>query len=71
MIAFVIWLVVVQPVNVQVAHALAGDPHSGPAIWTTLRGRWEYGHAAGFVVQLFGLSALIISLLVTDARPDV
>jgi hypothetical protein len=66
-IAFIVWLAVVQPVNVQVAHALAGDPHAGPAIWTQLRGRWEYGHAAGFVAQLFGVSALIISLLVDDA----
>jgi hypothetical protein len=66
-IAFIIWLAVVQPVNIQVAHALTADPHSGPTIWTQLRGRWEYGHAAGFVAQLFGLSALIISLLVDDA----
>jgi hypothetical protein len=66
LIAFVIWLAVVQPVNTQVAHALATDPSSGPAIWTRLRARWEYGHAAGFVAQLIGLSALIISVLVDD-----
>jgi len=69
-IAFVIWLAVVQPVNVQVAHALAADPHSGPTIWSQLRGKWEYGHAAGFVAQLFGVSALIISLLVRETVPS-
>jgi hypothetical protein len=69
-IAFVIWLAVVEPVNTQVAHALAADPHSGPVLWTQLRSRWEYGHAAGFVAQLVGFSALIISLLVDNtARP--
>jgi hypothetical protein len=29
-----------------------------------LRARWEYGHAAGFVVQLLGLAALIASVVV-------
>jgi hypothetical protein len=66
-IAFIIWLAAVQPVNLQVAHALAADPNSGPAIWTQLRSRWEYGHAAGFVAQLVGFGALVISALVDDA----
>jgi hypothetical protein len=67
LLAFVIWFAVVQQVNIQVAHALAADPTSGPTIWTQLRAKWEYGHAAGFVTQLVGLSALIISVLVDDA----
>jgi hypothetical protein len=33
-----------------------------------LRDRWEYGHAAGFVLQLFGFSALVISVLVETPR---
>ena len=65
-IAFLIWLAIVQPVNTQVAHSLAIDPTSGPTIWSQLRTRWEYGHAAGFVVQLFGFSALVLSVLVDD-----
>jgi hypothetical protein len=66
-IAFVIWLAIVQPVNVQVAHALSADPSSGPSIWSQLRARWEYGHAAGFVAQLLGFSALVISVLANDS----
>jgi hypothetical protein len=67
--AFAIWLAVVQQVNLQVEHALAADPNSGPAIWTQLRAKWEYGHAAGFVAQLLGFSALIISVLADDTTP--
>ena len=68
-VAFLIWLAVVQPVNIQVAHALAADPGSGPSIWTQLRTRWEYGHAAGFVAQLVGFSALLVSMLVEERAP--
>jgi len=32
------------------------------------RDRWEYGHATGFVFQLLGLSALIVSVLVEIPR---
>jgi hypothetical protein len=53
-------------VNTQVAHSLAADPGSGPAIWSQLRTRWEYGHAAGFVAQLLGFSAPIVSVLADD-----
>lgn len=70
-VAFVIWLPVVEPVNIQVAHALAADPQSGPTVWTQLRERWEYAHAAGFVAQIAGFSALIISLPVNDRGSEV
>jgi len=64
LLAFGIWLIVVAPVNHQIAEALRAAPESAPALWMRLRDRWEYGHAAGFVVQLVGLAALVISLLV-------
>jgi hypothetical protein len=62
--AFGIWLAVVQPVNAEVAGALRSAPDSVPDLWMRLRARWEYGHAAGFVVQLLGLAALIVSVVI-------
>jgi hypothetical protein len=64
MLAFVVWLSVVAPVNAEVAEALAAAPASVPEIWMLLRNRWEYGHAAGFVIQLIGFSMLLFSVLV-------
>jgi hypothetical protein len=66
--AFAIWLAVVAPVNGEVADALRAAPDSVPALWMDLRQRWEYGHAAGFFVQLAGLGSLVISLLVEMPR---
>jgi hypothetical protein len=67
-LAFVVWLAVVEPVNVEVARALHAAPDSVPALWMRLRGRWEYGHATGFIIQLIGLAALVISVLVDTPR---
>lgn len=64
--AFGVWLAVVQPVNTVVATALSVSPGSVPPLWTQLRGRWEYGHAAGFVLQLVGFCALVVSVLVDE-----
>ncbi|MEW6130638.1 MAG: DUF1772 domain-containing protein [Acidobacteriota bacterium] len=60
---FVSWLAIVQPVNNQIAQALQSSADSVPALYMTLRERWEYGHAIGFGLQLLGLMALIISVL--------
>lgn len=68
-LAFAVWLTVVAPVNSAVAAALRDAPASVPALWMELRFRWEYGHAAGFVVQLAGLCALLVSVLVDEPRP--
>ena len=62
--AFGVWLAVVAPVNHEVAMALQAAPDSVPRLWTELRVRWEYGHAAGFVIQLLGLASLLVSVLV-------
>jgi|SRR5215470_82844 len=70
LLAFGIWLAVVAPVNSQVAEAVRSAPESVPAVWIRLRNQWEYGHAAGFIVQLIGLCALVFSVLVeTPQRP--
>ena len=61
---FISWLALVAPVNNQIAAALEAAPETVPALWMQLRGRWEYGHAAGFAIQLVGFCALVISVLV-------
>ena len=67
-LGFVTWLVVVETVNSQMAAAQQTAPRTVPALWMGFRDRWEYGHATGFVFQLLGLSALIVSLLVEIPR---
>jgi len=62
-VAFGVWLLVVEPVNRTVATAFARDPDSLPQLWTALRARWEYGHLAGFVLELLGLASLLWSVL--------
>jgi hypothetical protein len=65
-LAFGIWLVVVEPVNRTVAAAAARNPASLPQLWIVLRARWEYGHAAGFIVELIGLALLLWSVLLRN-----
>ena len=67
--AFLVWLTVVQPVNVQVANAIPTEPASIPALWMQLRFRWEGGHAAGFVIQVVGFACLLGSVLI-ETPPD-
>ena len=66
--AFVSWLILVLPVNREVAAALDASPQAVPALWLQLRDRWEYGHATGFVLHLAGFCALVISA-VRDVPP--
>ena len=62
--AFIVWLVVVAPVNSEIATAVRLQAATVPALWEQLRYRWEYRHAAGFALQLCGYTALLISVLV-------
>jgi len=59
--AFVSWLILVLPVNREVAAALEASPRAVPALWMQLRDPWEYGHATGFVLHLAGFCALVMS----------
>ena len=68
--AFLVWLAVVAPVNGRIADALAQAADTVPALWMQLRARWEFGHAAGFVLQLAGFGFLVGSVLV-DTNPVV
>ena len=67
--AFIVWLAVVAPVNSQIAAAVAHAPDSVPQLWMQLRGRWEHGHAAGFVLQLAGLASFLWSVLAAHPKP--
>lgn len=64
LLAFISWLVVVQPVNREIAEALRAAPESVPALWMQLRSRWELGHVLGFVIQLLGYGALLGGALI-------
>lgn len=66
--AFVSWLILVLPVNREVAAALQASPSTVPSLWMELRERWEYGHATGFGLHLAGFCALVWSV-VRDVRP--
>jgi hypothetical protein len=66
-LAFAAWLVIVAPVNGEVAQVSLEAPAMLPATWLRLRPRWEYGHLAGFVLQLAGFCCLVLSLLVREA----
>ncbi len=61
-------LVLVAPVNEEITNAVQHAPGTVPVLWMALRDRWEYGHATGFILQLVGLSALVVSLLVEIPR---
>jgi hypothetical protein len=67
-LSLVSWVAIVEPVNLQVADAFARAQPVAP-LWLELRPRWEYGHLVGFVLELAGLCALLVSVLVdTPAR---
>jgi hypothetical protein len=68
LLAFCVWLAVVAPVNAEVGDALRQTPDAVPSVWMMHRTRWELGHVAGFVVQVLGLAALLMSVLVETPR---
>ena len=66
---FVSWVVLVAPVNDEVTRALNASPDLVPGVWMAHRARWEYGHAVGFVFELFGFCVLLMAVLM-DANPE-
>lgn len=62
------WMAIVVPVNDLVADAMVAAPERVPAIWLENRTRWEWGHAVGFVLELLGFCALLVSVLVDAPR---
>jgi len=61
---FISWLTLVVPVNRAIGAAMQTAPAGVPALYMTLRPRWEYGHAVGFGLELLGFCALVVSVLV-------
>jgi hypothetical protein len=57
---FGVWVAVIAPVNAEMFRL---TPESAPEDWARLRERWEYSHAARFVLHLVGFSALVLSVL--------
>jgi hypothetical protein len=60
LVAQVIWWVFIFPVNAEIRTWAA---ETVPTDWMQLRNQWEYSHATRFVLQLVGLSALVLSIL--------
>ncbi len=70
-LAFVSWVILVAPVNARIAAAMSASPDSVPALWQIVRDRWEYGHATGFILQLLGFAALVLSVLIETPLTDM
>jgi len=61
LVAHAAWWVFVAPVNAEIS---TWTPDAMPADWTWWRSQWEYTHAARAILGIFGLSALVLSVLV-------
>ena len=55
------WGMFIAPVNAEIATWTLGTI---PADWTWRRSQWEYTHAARAILEILGLSALVLSILV-------
>jgi Domain of unknown function (DUF1772) len=65
---FLVWMPFISPVNAETAKWTVD---SIPGNWMELRRQWEYAHRARFVLQVIGLGALLLSVLVetpTDSK---
>jgi len=62
-LSLAIWFLLVQPVNVAWAEALRTGGDNAMAVYSELRSRWEYGHAAAFIAWFLGFSLLIIGAM--------
>ncbi len=58
---FVVFFAFTEPMNREI---FQWTPQSVPADWTRARNQWEYSHVARFILQLTGLGAFLISVLV-------
>jgi hypothetical protein len=59
------WWMFIAPVNAEIA---TWTPDVMPADWTWWRSQWEYTHAARAILEILGLSALVLSVLVETPR---
>lgn len=61
LVAHAAWWVFVAPVNAEIS---TWTLDAIPADWTWWRSQWEYTHAVRAILEIFGLSALVLSVLV-------
>jgi hypothetical protein len=66
-LAFAVWIAFVMPANAELA---VSDATGVPPDWMRIREQWESAHAARFVLQLGGFSALLASVLVEIPRGE-
>lgn len=59
-LALVIWLLVVAPVNAELARWLVNPI---PPDFDGWRSQWEYGHAVSAVIKIIGFSSLLASVV--------
>jgi len=59
------WWMFIAPVNAEIA---TWTPDTIPADWTWWRSQWEYTHAARAILEILGLGALVLSVLVETPR---
>lgn len=64
-LAFVSWIMFVAPMNAEFSRWLTTPV---PLDWTRYRDQWEYAHAANALIKIFGLSLLVISVLVETPK---
>jgi hypothetical protein len=67
LLAFVLWLALVSPANTEMRAWSLNNP---PEYWTTIRDRWEYTHLTRFVIQVAGLSALVLAVIPRRSSRD-
>lgn len=60
LIAFISWIIFVASANAELARWLTAPV---PANWAETRNQWEYAHAVNAVIKIFGMSALVISVV--------
>jgi Domain of unknown function (DUF1772) len=61
--ALAAWLALVSPMNDRMAW---WTRETIPDDWSQVRDQWEYTHAARFILQCFGFSALLLSVMPGD-----
>jgi hypothetical protein len=62
-LSLLLWLLLVQPVNIAWADALRSSPAEAVQAYAQLRSRWEYGHLSAFIAWLAGFILLVRGVL--------
>ena len=62
-LSLLLWLLLVQPVNVAWADALRSSSAEAVQAYAQLRDRWEYGHLSAFIAWLAGFILLVRGVL--------